>query len=64
VISKATAPVSRADPELVVSDELQAVINAEPRSTNKEKRKKGEILVNIGDSFLRNDIQLRRLVDK
>jgi hypothetical protein len=64
VISKATAPVSRPEDELVVSDELQAVINAELRSTNKKEREKGDILANIRDSFLRNVVQLKRLVDK
>jgi hypothetical protein len=64
VISKATAPVSRLEDELDVSDELQAVINAELRSTNKKEREKGDILANIRDSFLRNVVQLRRLVDK
>ena len=64
MISKATAPVSRLEDELDVSDELQAVINAELRSTNIKEREKGDILANIGDCFLRNVVQHRRLVDK
>jgi hypothetical protein len=40
------------------------VINAELRSTNIKEREKGDILANIGDSFLRNVVQHRRLVDK